>query len=24
LARIPGISPTLAQRIYDAFHERES
>ncbi len=23
LARIPGISPALAQRIYDAFHERE-
>jgi excinuclease ABC subunit C len=24
LARIPGISPELAQRIYDAFHEQES
>ena len=23
LARIPGISPELARRIYDAFHERE-
>jgi len=23
LARIPGISPALARRIYDAFHERE-
>ncbi|MFP5348876.1 MAG: excinuclease ABC subunit UvrC [Gammaproteobacteria bacterium] len=23
LARIPGISPKLARRIYDAFHERE-
>jgi excinuclease ABC subunit C len=24
LARIPGISPELAQRIYDAFHEQDS
>ena len=24
LARVPGISPALAQRIYDAFHEREN
>lgn len=24
LSRVPGISPTLAQRIYDAFHQQET